>query len=59
MIDKIEQLRGVSPWILVDFRSPRRVLPMIQDDWNRKGLMSEKGEKKMAFYTLKNYYDSK
>ena len=59
MIDKIEQLRGVSPWILVDFKSPRRVLPEIQDNFNRKGLISEKGEKKKAFYTLKKYYDSK
>ena len=59
MINQIDQLRGLSPWILMDFRSPRRVLPGIQDDWNRKGLMSEKGEKKMAFFTLKKYYESK
>jgi beta-glucuronidase len=56
MIDKIPQLRGISPWILVDFRSPRRVLPEIQDGWNRKGLISEDGLKKKAFYTLMNYY---
>lgn len=59
MIDKIDQLRGVSPWVLVDFRSPRRVLPEIQDNYNRKGLISEKGEKKKAFFVLKNYYDKK
>lgn len=59
MLDPIKQLRGISPWILVDFRSPRRVLPGIQDNWNRKGLISDKGEKKKAFYTLKKYYDSK
>ena len=59
MIDKIEQLRGISPWILIDFRSPRRVLPKIQDGWNRKGLLSEKGEKKQAFYVLQDYYSSK
>ena len=59
MIDQIKQLKGVSPWILLDFRSPRRVLPEIQDGWNRKGLMSEKGEKKKAFFVLKNYYDNK
>jgi beta-glucuronidase len=59
MIDPIAQLRGVSPWILVDFRSPRRVLPEIQDGWNRKGLISEKGQKKKAFHVLKNYYDNK
>ena len=59
MIDQIKQLRGLSPWILVDFRSPRRVLPEIQDGWNRKGLISEDGEKKKAFFVLKNYYETK
>ncbi len=59
MIDKVDQLRGVSPWILVDFKSPRRVLPEIQDNYNRKGLISEKGERKLAFYALKNYYNTK
>jgi beta-glucuronidase len=44
---------------LVDFRSPRRVLPQIQDGWNRKGLISEDGNKKKAFFVLKNYYDNK
>jgi beta-glucuronidase len=57
MVNKIPQLRGTTPWILVDFRSPRRVLPGIQDGWNRKGLISETGNKKMAFYTLKEFYN--
>ncbi|MBP7506841.1 MAG: beta galactosidase jelly roll domain-containing protein [Prolixibacteraceae bacterium] len=59
MLDKIPQLRGMTPWILNDFRSPRRLLPGVQDGWNRKGLFSEKGEKKKAFYILKDYYDKK
>jgi beta-glucuronidase len=59
MIDKIDQLQGFSPWILVDFRSPRRVLPEIQDGWNRKGLISEKGHKKKAFFVLQDYYKKK
>ena len=59
MLDDIDQLAGISPWILVDFKSPRRVLPEIQDNFNRKGLISEKGEKKKAFFTLKKYYESK
>lgn len=59
MIDPIEQLSGFSPWILIDFKSPRRVLPEIQEGWNRKGLLSEKGEKKKAFYTLQQYYKQK
>lgn len=59
MLDKIDQFRGVSPWILVDFKSPRRVLPEVQDNYNRKGLLSEKGEKKKAFYTLQGFYAKK
>ncbi len=55
MISKIPQLRGFSSWILIDFRSPRRPLPAIQDYWNRKGLISEQGEKKKAFYVVKEY----
>jgi beta-glucuronidase len=56
MLKKIPFLRGMSPWILTDFRSPRRPLPGIQDMYNRKGLISDKGEKKQAFYTLQNFY---
>ncbi|KGO84887.1 beta-glucuronidase [Flavobacterium rivuli WB 3.3-2 = DSM 21788] len=59
MLSKIEQLQGLSPWILKDFRSPRRQLPGLQDGWNRKGLYSDKGEKKKAFYILKAFYDAK
>ncbi|MCK0160764.1 hypothetical protein MWU56_08870 [Muricauda sp. F6463D] len=57
MLQKIDQLSGMSPWILVDYRSPRRPLPNIQDDYNRKGLISEDGKKKKAFWVLKNFYD--
>ena len=59
MLDKIEGLAGTTPWILKDFRSPRRVLPDIQDYYNRKGLFSDKGEKKLAFYVLKQWYEGK
>lgn len=59
MLEKIPFLQGMSPWILNDFRSPRRPLPVIQDYWNRKGLISDKGEKKKAFYILEEYYKSK
>jgi len=57
MLRKIPTLRGMTPWILADFRSPRRNLPLIQDGWNRKGLISNGGFKKQAFYTLKAFYD--
>ncbi len=56
MLGKIPFLRGITPWALMDFRSPMRQLPGIQDDYNRKGLVSDKGEKKKAFFTLQDYY---
>ncbi|HUX62003.1 MAG TPA: glycoside hydrolase family 2 TIM barrel-domain containing protein [Ignavibacteriaceae bacterium] len=56
MLKKIPQLRGMTPWILCDFRSPRRVLPYYEDGWNRKGLISNKGIKKKAFYVLQKFY---
>jgi beta-glucuronidase len=57
MFKRVPGLSGMTPWILVDFQSPLRQLPHVQDGWNRKGLISEKGAKKKAFYVLKNYYD--
>ena len=57
MIEKIPNIRGTSPWILNDFRSPKRVLPLIQDGWNRKGLISNHGIKKKAFFTVKDFYN--
>lgn len=53
---KITGLSGITPWILVDFRSPHRTLIPYQDGWNRKGLISETGNKKKAFYTLQSFY---
>lgn len=56
MLKRIPSLRGMSPWILTDFRSPRRSLPRIQDFYNRKGLISSRGEKKAAFFVLQQFY---
>jgi len=56
MLKRISLLRGTCPWILMDFRSPRRPLPGIQDFHNRKGLISDRGEKKKAFYIIQKYY---
>ncbi|WP_316736913.1 glycoside hydrolase family 2 protein [Pedobacter aquatilis] len=57
MLSKIAALRGMTPWILADFRSPRRQHPVYQNFWNRKGLISETGKRKKAFYVLKGFYD--
>lgn len=59
MLNNIPQLRGMSPWILMDFRSPRRALPGLQDYFNRKGLVSDQGEKKQSFYVLQKAYRDK
>ncbi|MEO1584273.1 MAG: glycoside hydrolase family 2 TIM barrel-domain containing protein [Planctomycetota bacterium] len=57
--DRIEGLAGLSPWILKDFRSPRRQLTGVQDWYNRKGMVSETGERKMVFDVLRRYYEQK
>jgi beta-glucuronidase len=59
MLNKISQLRGMSPWVLMDFRSPNRPLTGIQDEFNRKGLISEQGQKKKAFFVLQKAYRDK
>ena len=59
MFDKIPNLAGVSPWILFDFRSPFRFHPVNQEGWNRKGLVSDKGMRKQAWYIIHDYYNKK
>jgi beta-glucuronidase len=59
MLNKIPQLRGMSPWCLMDFRSPNRPLTGIQDYFNRKGLISDQGRKKLAFYLLQKAYQDR
>lgn len=56
MLQRIPFLAGMNPWILQDFRSPRRQLPDIQDFYNRKGLISDRGFKKEAYYVLQDFY---
>ncbi len=59
MLNKIPALAGMSPWVLMGFRSPRRTLAGIQDYFNRKGLFSDRGERKQAFYVLQKFYETK
>jgi beta-glucuronidase len=56
MLKEIPFLAGTTPWLLMDFRSPVRQLPNIQDYYNRKGVISNKGIKKKAFFVLQDYY---
>jgi beta-glucuronidase len=56
MIAKIPFIRGTTPWVLMDFRSPTRQLPDIQNSYNRKGLFSDTGQKKEAYFVVKQHY---
>jgi beta-glucuronidase len=56
MLRRIPSLAGMSPWVLMDFRSPVRLLPGVQDMRNRKGLLSDQGQRKQAFYILQKFY---
>jgi beta-glucuronidase len=57
MLRKIPFLSGMTAWVLMDFRCPRRPLAGIQDYYNRKGLFSDRGEKKQAYFVLREYYE--
>ncbi|TBO42995.1 glycoside hydrolase family 2 [Pedobacter kyonggii] len=59
MFNTIPNLCGVAPWLLFDYRSLGRMHPVYQKGYNRKGLLSEKGERKMAWYIMEQYYKSK
>ena len=56
MVERMPNLAGMSPWVLMDFRSPLRMLPGVQDYHNRKGVISNRGQRKLAFYTLQKFY---
>lgn len=55
----IPNLCGVSPWLLFDYKSLGRMNQVYQKGYNRKGLLSEKGEKKLAWYIMNEYYKNK
>ena len=57
--ERLPGLAGTTPWLLKDYRSPRRVMPNMQDGYNRKGLVSEHGQKKQAFYVMQQWYKTK
>lgn len=55
MLARIPFLRGTAPWVMMDFRSPVRMHPF-QSGYNRKGLLSERGERKLAWQVIHDYY---
>jgi len=40
----------------LDFRSTTRNIPILQDGYNRKGLLSEDGKKKQAYFIMQKAY---
>lgn len=55
-LGKIDYVKGMTPWILYDFRCPRRT-SFLQNYYNRKGLCGEdKKYRKMAFEILRDFY---
>jgi beta-glucuronidase len=59
MFNTVPNLCGVCPWLLFDYRSPARMHPVYQKGYNRKGLLSDKGDKKKAWYIMQAYYKQK
>lgn len=59
MFSNVPNLAGVCPWILFDFRSPTRFSPMQGLEFNRKGLVSDRGERKAAWYIMRDFYKTK
>jgi len=59
MFSTVPNLCGVCPWILFDYRSLGRMNQVYQKGYNRKGLISEHGEKKKAWYIMNEYYKTK
>lgn len=57
--NRVPGLIGTTPWILKDFRSMRRYLNGTQDDFNRKGLISDQGQRKSGFFVLREWYAKK
>lgn len=57
-IRKIPYIKGMTPWILHDFRCPRRT-SVNQRYYNTKGLLSaDKKHRKPAFFVLRDFYNS-
>lgn len=56
MFSTTPNLCGIAPWLLFDYRSLGRMHPVYQKGFNRKGLLSEKGEKKKAWQIMHEHY---
>lgn len=56
ILDRLDYVKGMSPWILHDFRAEKR-MNRYPRGWNRKGLIAQdKVTKKDAFHVLADHY---
>ena len=56
ILRKRDYVKGISPWVLYDFRAERRQNAW-QKGWNRKGLIAQdKTTKKAAFGIMQDFY---
>lgn len=56
ILGRLDYIRGMSPWILYDFRAEKR-MNRYQRGWNRKGLIAQdKTTRKEAFAVLAAHY---
>jgi beta-glucuronidase len=59
VIEQCPYIAGMTPWILYDFRCPRR-LNRYQQGYNRKGLIdADRRSRKLAFDVLRRFYERK
>lgn len=59
MFQKTKYIQGIIPWILFDYRTPKR-LGKYQKGYNIKGLITaDRKHKKLAFQEMKEFYDKK
>ncbi|PHV70053.1 glycoside hydrolase family 2 [Sporanaerobium hydrogeniformans] len=56
VISKYAYIRGITPWIMYDHASMRR-MSTIQKGYNLKGIISnDRKHKKLAYYTVQEFY---
>jgi beta-glucuronidase len=56
ILSKCDWVAGMTPWILYDFKTPKRV-NKYQNMYNLKGLLDkEKKYKKQAYFTVRDFY---
>jgi len=55
-VSKIPHLAGLSPWVLMDFRSPRRPLPGSRITTIGKDCFRTLASGKQAFFVLQKFY---